>query len=96
MKRNLLSALVLGAAVVALATPVFAADGPKTFEAGSKQGERGDKDKDRGKSWVSEVGSPGRHHEYQGQVAPVPEPSTYALMLAGLAAIVFVARRRKS
>jgi PEP-CTERM motif len=27
--------------------------------------------------------------------APVPEPETYALMLAGLAAVTFVARRRK-
>jgi PEP-CTERM motif len=30
------------------------------------------------------------------QLAPVPEPETYALMLAGLAAVGFVARRRKS
>jgi PEP-CTERM motif len=29
-------------------------------------------------------------------VAPVPEPETYALMLAGLAAVGFIARRRKS
>jgi len=29
-------------------------------------------------------------------VSPIPEPSTYALMLAGLAAVGFVARRRRS
>ena len=28
-------------------------------------------------------------------VTPVPEPETYALMLAGLAAVGFIARRRK-
>jgi hypothetical protein len=28
-------------------------------------------------------------------VSPIPEPSTYALMLAGLAAVGFVARRRR-
>ena len=31
---------------------------------------------------------------YQTGMAPVPEPETYALMLAGLAAIGFIARRR--
>jgi hypothetical protein len=30
------------------------------------------------------------------EVTPVPEPETYALMLAGLGAVAFVARRRKS
>jgi len=29
------------------------------------------------------------------QVAAVPEPATYAMMLAGLGAIVFVSRRRR-
>jgi hypothetical protein len=28
-------------------------------------------------------------------VAPIPEPETYALMLAGLGAMGFIARRRK-
>ena len=29
-------------------------------------------------------------------VAPIPEPSTYALMAAGLVAVLFIARRRRS
>ncbi|RZS52095.1 PEP-CTERM sorting domain-containing protein [Sphaerotilus mobilis] len=33
--------------------------------------------------------------QVQGQTAPVPEPSTYAMMLAGIGAIGFMTRRRK-
>jgi hypothetical protein len=33
---------------------------------------------------------------YEGHTAPIPEPETYALMLAGLAAIGFVAGRRRA
>lgn len=34
-------------------------------------------------------------YQLNSQLAPVPEPETYALMLAGLGAVAFVARRRK-
>lgn len=40
----------------------------------------------------------GRNSTYSGtlNVSPVPEPETYALMLAGLGAIGFMARRRRN
>jgi hypothetical protein len=37
----------------------------------------------------------GRHGEYTPIASPVPEPETYAMIIAGLALIGFTARRRK-
>ena len=34
--------------------------------------------------------------EIRGFLAPIPEPETYALMLAGLAAVGVAARRRRT
>jgi hypothetical protein len=45
--------------------------------------------------WNKPVGYVGGLVTMAAPVAPVPEPSTYALMFAGLAAVGWVARRRR-
>ena len=42
------------------------------------------------------LGTQSGSYNFKMAIAPVPEPETYALMLAGLGAIGFVARRRKA
>lgn len=37
-----------------------------------------------------------KHHSHDPYCSPVPEPQTYALLLAGLGAMTIVARRRKA
>jgi hypothetical protein len=44
---------------------------------------------------VYDAGQSGRDGFYQVSVPLIPEPSTYALMLAGLGAVGFMARRRR-
>ena len=46
---------------------------------------------------IQAIGQGGRSDWAQTTVtSPIPEPSTYALMLAGIGAIGFMARRRRS
>jgi hypothetical protein len=41
------------------------------------------------------TGAPSGYYTFTAVAAPVPEPETYALMLAGIAAVGFVAMRRR-
>ncbi len=44
---------------------------------------------------VNVVGHTGLDILHGGDIAPIPEPETYAMLLAGLGALTFAARRRK-
>ena len=42
------------------------------------------------------VSAPGAAYSLASSITPVPEPETYAMMLAGLGALGFLARRRRN
>ena len=42
------------------------------------------------------TGTQGGTYVLSSALMPIPEPETYALLLAGLGAVAFVSRRRKS
>ncbi|MEO8922964.1 MAG: PEP-CTERM sorting domain-containing protein [Caldimonas sp.] len=43
---------------------------------------------------ATQMGNPDQELSAVGNLAPIPEPETYAMMLAGLGAVGFIARRR--
>jgi hypothetical protein len=78
-------------------------DHEESFKGRSNRGddnERGGnawgKDKDKDKDWDDGKGWKKGNGVGGGHVSPIPEPSTYILMLAGLGAVAFVTRRRRA
>lgn len=96
--RRPMKTLVLALAIAAAATSAAAATNPlsrstqhDSFYYGAINGQRSDPlSSPLGNSSVNQIARPGANF---GPVTPVPEPSEWAMLLAGLALVGFIVRR---